>query len=257
MEEDGFQIRTVFKYIIVSFLVILAVFLKCAGMFWLHIIWVEVAVWFQFYSLKDGLAYDGLPNEGLSNDSILDCFPEETYLTTWHCKKLFQCIFGDNVKRLPRQVVIGIYVRVIALLVHSGYMVVIIWSFLKGILSEDAFSTNLVWYLGRDMLISIVLFLLGVKTTFLCKFKQLNKYNVKYLYKRVFFMHWREEEPGAVRIGRCRVLVCTSKRRKRYATVQMEMDNKIYEVVLPEKKASFFAGDAAEVYEICEVKYLG
>lgn len=246
MKKYQFPEKTNIKYIKLIFLVILAILLNHAGIYWAYVVWIIFSVWIQDRGVKFGFPYG----------DILDEFPENTFVTRWYCKWLFWYIYGNDVEHLPRQVVIGTYIRGITFLVHSIYVAVAVWGGLRGLLLAENVDIAIFSYMLRPVIIGVILELIGNISVFKYKFKRLNRYNTKYLAGRFLSMNWRKKEPNATLLGTCNILEVVSKRNKRYAKIQIKTDNKVYKGVLLEKNTNLLEGDTAEVYEICKVQYL-
>lgn len=246
MEKNGFQTRKKIKYVKNGFLVTLTVALFLRGMYWEYVAGIVFSVWVQDCGIIHNIPYG----------DYMDQFPKNTYLTIRRCKWLFWYIYGDNVDSLPRQIIIGTYIRGITFLLHSIYIVVVVLGALRGSESVECVNIAIVSYLSRPVIIGMILEIIGIVTVFIYKFKRPNIYNIKCMAGRFLSMDWREKEPNAILLGTCSILEITHRGHKQYAKIQMKADNKIYKSVLLEKDKERTVGDMAELYEICKVQYL-
>lgn len=87
------------------------------------------------------------------------------------------------------------------------------------------------------------------KKAFLARFKELNRYNVKYIFGIL-------DEPYPQKKGRCKIIAQYSKRGKNYVTVRMVDSDEVIENVLFLGNIRKGIDSVYTFYEICKVIYI-
>ena len=200
--------------------------------------YMPIAFWFMSIMLFH-LSFEG-GNEMVYLETIED-YPAEDSVKPKKFKFLYKKISAlPNYKDIPKEMYFCETMKAYGFIIYSAVA-------LPMFFLNEKFSNLLgVIYIGFYCLLSVLSAFILKRKSFICKFKILNKSNLKYIFLP-------NNEPSPQKVGDCKIVATTRKFKRTFATVVMLKTGETKKVLLSENKPNL--NSIYCVYEICKVLY--
>lgn len=199
-----------------------------------------IGLWFLFVIMFQMSYLTG--NEHIYLEIIED-YPIQDCLKPKQFKFLYRKLNKLSDKGIPKEMYYCETIKV------YGFIICSIAALFSFFINENITLLFGKMYFWLFVALSLVSANLLKKKSFIERYKLLNKFNIKYLFRP-------EDEPTPRKIGKCHIISKTKQRGRVFVTVRVLETNELTERVLLQSKITNEKNDEYCLYEICNVFYV-